>query len=59
MKIHLCTLDRDCRSVGAPPRLHITTKRWMFTLALTPNAKMQKRPYDYVHFGWWVLDRRR
>lgn len=57
MHIHICTFDKYCRSVGAPPRLYIRTKKYMRTIALTPSAKIQKRPFDLDDWGWYRKDR--
>lgn len=37
--LHFCPLDRDCRTSGAPARLHISFGQSHIGIALTPAAR--------------------
>lgn len=56
MQIHFCPLDKLCRSVGAPARLHITTKRYHYVIALMPSAKVQQMPHNLDKWVWFRRD---
>lgn len=57
LKIHACPLDRECRSVGAPKRVYVTTKHlgglslgsrtiaWLPFLGFLPPS----------WWGWWFI----
>lgn len=54
--LHLCLLDKGCRDVGAPARLHIRNNKVNVGIALTPNARFVKvtkePPYRIVGTQW-------
>lgn len=41
--IHFCPLDPDCRAVGAPWRLHVSTPWFHWGLALRPGDRFAHR----------------
>ncbi len=38
LRVHLCFLDRECRSYGAPPRIYARLPRHTVIVALTRDA---------------------
>lgn len=53
IRVHLCTFSRNCRRWKAPPRLHVSTRRWHFMLALTPDGKALR----HGEWRWWDFHR--
>lgn len=42
LSFHACPLDPECRSLGAPPRLHVGfPPGWFLTVALAPSGRLQ------------------
>lgn len=39
MRVHVCLLDKTCRALGGLARLHVSTRRYSYGLALTPGSK--------------------
>lgn len=41
--LHVCLLDKNCRAVGAPKRVHVTTPWFHWAFAMTPASKFAGR----------------
>lgn len=54
--LHFCPLDKRCRDVGAPARLHLRNNKVNIGIALTPNARFvrvtKESPYRIVGTQW-------
>lgn len=68
--VHACKLDRQCRDVGAPNRVHFRSPSWNLGVALSPSAKFVKtvktqnpaQPYQVIGTNWtslWKVRRNR
>lgn len=55
MKIHCCLLDKQCRSFGAPLRLHIDARKYHYTIALTPDARL----FRHEKSTWFARDKKK
>lgn len=57
LTIHFCPFDKTCRSVGAPPRLHLNLFGWGIIIAFSRNARCQLFDWKTRRYGdrWgWV-----
>jgi hypothetical protein len=44
--VHCCLIDKQCRSYGAPPRLHVNTPWLHVGVALRPSARFARFAND-------------
>lgn len=52
MKLHLCPLDKSCRSFGTPWRAYLTTGRGtVFAVALRPRDRFVASTIEEVRQG--------
>lgn len=59
MKIHCCLLDRECRSVGAPARIHFNGDRFAIAVALRRRDRFAGRlrpDGSLTSSTWWSVE---